>query len=107
MVSRFSHVQLFATCEPQATRLLCPWDSPGKNTGVSCHAFLQGIFPTQGMNPCLLVLQVEFLPLSHRGSPKDPQKEIKGVKRKFLYHKCTTELENDHFVNPNVITDSN
>ena len=29
-------------------------DSPGKNTGVSCHALLQGIFPTQGSNPCLL-----------------------------------------------------
>ena len=30
------------------TRLLCPWNSPGKNTGVGCHALLQGIFPTQG-----------------------------------------------------------
>ena len=28
----------------QPTRLLCPWDSPGKNTGVDCHLFLQGIF---------------------------------------------------------------
>ena len=33
------------------TRLLCPWDSPGKNTGVGCHFLLQGIFPTQGSNP--------------------------------------------------------
>ena len=31
-------------------------DSPGKNTGVGCHALLQGIFPTQGSNPCLLCL---------------------------------------------------
>ena len=31
----------------------CPWDSPGKNTGVGCHALLQGIFPTQGSNPGL------------------------------------------------------
>ena len=30
--------------------------SPGKNTGVGCHAFLQGIFLTQGSNPCLLRL---------------------------------------------------
>ena len=30
-------------------------DSPGKNTGVGCHAFLQGIFPTQGSNSSLLV----------------------------------------------------
>ena len=29
-------------------------DSPDKNTGVGCHALLQGIFPTQGSNPCLL-----------------------------------------------------
>ena len=36
--------------------LLCPWDSPGKNTGVGCHALLQGIFPTQGLNSNLLCL---------------------------------------------------
>ena len=35
-------------------RLLCPWDSPGKNTGVGSHALLQGIFPTQESNPRLL-----------------------------------------------------
>ena len=35
-------------------RFLCPWDSLGKNTGVGCHALLQGIFPTQGSNACLL-----------------------------------------------------
>ena len=37
----------------QPTRLLCPWDSPGKNTGVGSHSLLQGIFPTQGSNPGL------------------------------------------------------
>ena len=31
-------------------RLLCPWNSPGKNTGVGCHALLQGIFLSQGSN---------------------------------------------------------
>ena len=36
--------------ELQPARLLCPWDSPGKNTGVGCHALLQGIFATQGSN---------------------------------------------------------
>ena len=30
-------------------RLLCPWDSPGKHTGVGCHSLLQGIFPSQGL----------------------------------------------------------
>ena len=37
-------------------RLLNPWDSPGKNTGASCHFLLQGIFPTLGLNPQLLHL---------------------------------------------------
>ena len=35
------------------TRLLWPWDSPGKNTRMGCHFLLQGIFPTQGSNPGL------------------------------------------------------
>ena len=35
-------------------RLLCPWDFPGRNTRVGCHAVLQGIVPTQGLNPSLL-----------------------------------------------------
>ena len=35
--------------------LLCPWDSPGENTGVGCDALLQEIFLTQGSNPCLTV----------------------------------------------------
>ena len=36
------------------TGLLCPWNSPGKNTGVGSHSLLQGIFPTQRLNPGLL-----------------------------------------------------
>ena len=35
---------------------LCPWDSPGKNSGVGCHALLQEIFPIQGSNLHLLCL---------------------------------------------------
>ena len=41
----------------QPARLLCPWDSPGKDTGVDCHFLLQGIFLTQGLSTgplCLL-----------------------------------------------------
>ena len=38
----------------QPARLPCPWDCPGKNTGVGCHFFLQGIFLNQGLNPGLL-----------------------------------------------------
>ena len=40
----------------QPTRLLRPWYFPGKNTGVGCHFPFQGIFPTQGSNPCFLHL---------------------------------------------------
>ena len=50
------------------TRLLCPWDFSGKNTGVGSRSLLQGIFPTQGLNPCLLHWQADSLPLSHQGS---------------------------------------
>ena len=49
-----SRLQLFAT--PWPTSLLCPWNFPGKNTGVGCHFLLQGIFLNQGLNPCLLCL---------------------------------------------------
>ena len=38
----------------QPTRLLCPWNSSGKNTGVGCHALLQRILLTQGSNPGFL-----------------------------------------------------
>ena len=44
-------------CDPmdyRPFRLLCAWDSPGKNTGVGSHSLLLGIFPTQGSNPSLL-----------------------------------------------------
>ena len=36
--------------ELQPARLLCPWDFPGKNTGMGCRALLRGISPTQGSN---------------------------------------------------------
>ena len=53
-------------------RLLCPWNSPGKNPGVGCHFLPQGIFSTQGSNPSLLRLlhwQVGSLPLVPPGKP--------------------------------------
>ena len=54
-------------CGLQPTILLSPWDSPGKSTAVDCHALLQGIFPTQGLNQhllCLFLWQVGSLPLA-------------------------------------------
>ena len=41
LLSRFSRVRLCATPWMEPTRLPCPWDSPGKNTGVGCHFLLQ------------------------------------------------------------------
>ena len=59
------------------TSLLCPWDSPGKNTGLGCCSLLQGIAPTQGPNPCLLCLlhwQVDSLPSEPPGKFQRPGK---------------------------------
>ena len=56
------------TClEP--TRLLCPWNSPGRDTEMDCHSLLQGIFLTQGLNSCLLHHRGIFYCLSYQGSP--------------------------------------
>ena len=57
--------------ETQLARLLCPWYDSVKKTGVCCYVLLQGIFPTQGSNPCLLVSCIgrQFLyHLSHLGT---------------------------------------
>ena len=43
MLGHFSYVQLFVTPWTVAHRLLCPWDSSGKNTNVDCHDLFQGI----------------------------------------------------------------
>ena len=53
----------------QPTRLLCPLNFPGKNTGVGCHFLLQGIFLTHGSNlllMCLLHCRRILYFLSHR-----------------------------------------
>ena len=85
MISHFSHVQLFVTLLTVARQaplsmgisrqeywsgLPCP--PPGKNTGVGCHALLQGIFWTRGSNLRLLRLlhwQAGSLPLAPPGKP--------------------------------------
>ena len=47
-----------------------PWNSPGQNTGVDSLSLLQGIFPTQGLNPGLLNCRQILYQLSHKGSPR-------------------------------------
>ena len=63
-----------------------PLSIPGKNTGVGCHALLQGIFPTQGSNPHLLHWQADSLPLSHPGSPRRWGERFKKADRLFQGH---------------------
>ena len=65
----FSGVQLFATPQMQPVRLLCPRNSPGKNTGVDCHSLLQRIFQTQGLNCGLLHHRQILYHLNYREFP--------------------------------------
>ena len=57
-----------SSCEPMG--LYNPWNSPGQNTGVGRFFLLQGIFPTQGLNPGL-TLQVDSLLAEPQGKPKN------------------------------------
>ena len=61
-------------------RLLSSWDFPGKNTGMGCHFLLQGIFLTQGLNPCILDSKTDSVLLSHQGSPTNCYKIYLFVK---------------------------
>ena len=83
---------MFNSLQPQGletTRLLCPWNTPGKNTGVGCHALLQGIFPTQGWNQHLLHLmhlQAGSLPLAPPGTLPSAITKWKHNSRKAEYN---------------------
>ena len=68
LLSCFSHVWLCDAigCSPPGSSV--HGDSPSKNTGVGCHALLQGIFLTQGLNPGLPHCRQMLYRLSHQGS---------------------------------------
>ena len=73
VLSCFSHIWLFVTLWT-TVRLLCPRDSPGKNTEVGCHFLLPWILRTQGSNLhlfCLLHWQTGSLPLVPRVKSKN------------------------------------
>src|SRR5574341_360011 len=80
----------------QPTTLLCPWDFPGKSTGVGCHFLLQGIFPTQGSNPGLLHCRQMLYHLSHQGSTH-PAKTNKQTQNRGL--ELTNNPENLSLLN--------
>ena len=67
-----SCVQLFVTPwkrrRPRRLTLYSPWNSPGQNSGVGSLSLLQGIFPTQGSNPCLLHCRWILYQLGHKES---------------------------------------
>ena len=67
---RFITKSCLTCCDPmEPNKLLCPWDFPGRDIGVGCHALFQGIVPTQGSNLHHLHWEADSLPLSHLGSP--------------------------------------
>ena len=77
------------------TRLLHPWDFPGKNTGMDCHFLLQEIFPTQGWNPGLPHCRQILYQLSHQGSPErgiDIMNESQESSQEGLQFSCTVKL---------------
>jgi len=62
----------------QPTRLLYPWDSPGKNTRVGCYFLLQGNLPDRGIKPASPVspaLAGEFFTIEPPGKPKYQNKK--------------------------------
>ena len=76
------------------TRLLCPWDSPGKNTGVGCHSFIRGIFPTQRLNLGLLYCRQILYGLSHT------VRKIQSVAMDINYSTLSTTLTSICWVLP-------
>ena len=61
----------------QPTRLLHPWNFPGKSTRVGCHFLLQGIFPTQGLNLGLPHCGQTLYHLSHQEAQMKLESEVK------------------------------
>ena len=58
------------SCLTLCYHIVSPWSSPGQNTGVGGLSFLQGIFPTQGLNPGLLRSGYILFQLNYRGRPR-------------------------------------
>ena len=77
-VKSLSRARLFVTPWIVAcTKLLRPWDFQGKGTGVGWHFLLQGIFPTQGLNPGLSHCRQTLYRLSHQRSPSNEKERLK------------------------------
>ena len=84
----------FNSIETEPGRLLCPWDSPGKNTGEGYHALLQRICPTQQSNICPLCplhWQAGFYPLAI--SEKTIEIEYWDIKPGMSWWRATSGLQ--------------
>ena len=76
--------------------MVCPQNSPGKNTGVGSHSLLQWIFLTQGLNQVLLHYRQIFYHLSYKGSPQKTLFKILLEEEKMLNTKIS--LDPDSFL---------
>ena len=65
-----SHSVVSNSLRPHGLQLLCPWNSPGQNTGMGSHSRLQGIFLTQGLNRGLLHCSLILYLLRQQRSPR-------------------------------------
>ena len=81
---------------PQSTRLLCPWNFPGKNTGVGGHSLLQGILSTQGLNLGLLHCGGFFTGSATREAQR--KHHLEAFPTKESYHENTREKQPDYWV---------
>ena len=70
---------LVAQLRLEPTRLLCPWEFSGKNSGVGCQFLTQGIFPSQGSNPCISCLLLYRRILYMLEPSEKPPEEVKHL----------------------------
>ena len=89
----FSRVQHFATHGLQPTRLLYPWKSPGKKTGVGSHSLLRVIFWTQGLNLGLLHCRQILHHLNLAGYSPQVAKSWTGLSNYHYYYMSSTMLD--------------
>ena len=66
----YMKVKVTQSCLTLCNPMDCPWNSPGQKSGVGNLSLLQGIFPTQGLNPHLPHCRWILYQLSHQGSPR-------------------------------------
>ena len=88
LAGKFFTTELPWKLQAHRVRFLYPWDSPGKNTGVSCHSLIQGIFPTQESNPGLPHWRWILYHLSHEGSLNSGKRIITFFKELVKNYFC-------------------